>query len=284
MPEIHDPHHEMLLNGAIPTSSNRRRRRRSVHVTGHTHASAKKVPTATSRAPFEALDFDFNNQQPSANSHTMKKTMHPIKEILSPKKKTSAPIPIPKGRKKTKQRSFSPNPSTPSPYKPTLPSFSSQRPVVLPQQHQQFLCAPPSHIRHGLLVDTRTLDTKEGTAVSQSFLHNLRQFLSSMRCRGMAPHVLACLHPLPSGTGGLTPRSRPPMAVKALRVLGNARLTVSVDCFCESLLIQPATNAGNTRNAKAVKVPTRLLAQASWKAFGDLGTYQIPDKQATIKL
>ena len=178
MPTIHEPSPSRVRGGPGTvlgtTSTNRRRRRR-------------KFPT-TSVASLDDLDFELENVASPTNSSIV------IKEILSPKPKLS-------GRKKQKARNFLPSTTTPSPYNPTFPPIPSQRSI--PQQQTAPMTTTLSHVRHTLLVDTRTPDTCQGVVIVASVLNQTRAFLSSMRCRGIAPYLLGCLH----SSGQNSPRS-----------------------------------------------------------------------------
>ena len=239
MPTIHKPSPRRARGGPGAvlgmTSMNRRR--------------CHKFPS-TSVASLDDLDFELENVASPTNSSIV------IKEILSPKPKLS-------GRKKQKARNFLPSTTTPSPYNPTFPPIPSQRSI--PQQQTAPMTTTLSHVRHTLLVDTRTPDTCQGVVIVASVLNQTRAFLSSMRCRGIAPYLLGCLH----SSGQNSPRSWPPMAVKTVRVLGNSRSTVSVDCFCEPLLIHPSVDSGNIRNAQAVKVPKTALWTSQERTTGE---------------
>lgn len=266
MPEIHipSPTRVQALGPASTMANNatvRRRRRRGGMVKG--------TPAAAAAAAASPSDMDFE---------LTPKTVTPATRIRALKLKSTA---VSSSRKKHQRKRVGKRvfPHLGTPYNSTLPRIPSQSPLVganqasaeqtpapSPPKHRQ---APPlAHVRHALLVDTRTIDTNAGRVIGENFLDQTREFLSSLRRRGMAPYLLTGVT-LQEATA--TPRARPQMVCQTLRVLGNARLTVSVDCFCQALLIQPALNSGNILNTQAIKVPTRLLANASWNLLGDLG-------------
>ena len=167
--------------------------------------------------------------------------------------------------KRSLSRISSPFPSlSPTP----LPSIPSQRGIVQQQSPPRTPSTRPaalSHVRRALLIDTRALDTTQGRVIGNSFASQMRSFLASLRRRGMVPHLLVSLE-----TSSInSDRSRPPMTPKTLCLFRDPKM--STDSMCEPLFVKPAVNSNRPYCAQPIKMPTRFLANASWKAFGDLG-------------
>jgi hypothetical protein len=123
-----------------------------------------------------------------------------------------------------------------------------------------------THNKNALCVDTRTLDTTEGRSIGQSFLVETNSFLESVDCRGMPPLVVTHVQSESSAR-------RPCMKIVAC-THGASRELQSM-LIRPSLHIRPTSAAATDSESQiaAIQVPTRLLANASWKLFGDLSKY-----------
>ena len=145
------------------------------------------------------------------------------------------------------------------PMSATTQSTKATTPSVIPSVIPSPLpkCA---HIRHALLVDTRILDTEEGRKVGAAFLQDVRSCLTRLSKRGATPYWLVSSCSDTTKTHRKTGR----IVVRAER--GNQQSNGSI----AGVEVRPPLNSGNS-NKKAVHVPTKLLANASWNLFGQLG-------------
>lgn len=240
MPNFHEPSPHRArgpLRGTNALVANRRCRRR-------------KFPIAKSnKLSMGVLDFEIEHDAPLASDI-----------IVQQRLTKSTAQKINKARNLSTLNSHHVHAQQPSPVHDAIPPQPSRNAPLPP--------VTLSHTRRALLVDTRTLDTNEGTAISASFLSTIQSFLESLQRRGMVPHLVTSLH---KASDDSTRRKRPQMITKTFGTMCNA--SVHVGDFCEQFLIKPAINSSNQKcSPQAIKVPTRLLANASWNAFGDLGT------------
>jgi hypothetical protein len=251
MPEIFDPSPRRKRGSSIGESgviSGRRRRRRNF-----SNASKKQECTVSQ-------EFNFDSDTPDAPPRpTLLLKSCNTKVKLSP----------------SKSKSISTKKSSPLPNLPYPKNLETQ--YTIPQENSALssysseISQTLSHFRHALLVDTRAIDTPKGRSMGDFFIRKTLCFLSSMRRRGMFPQMVVYLE-VSSSFSPTAHRMRAPMMAKTFHSKEFSKTPEIVNNLYSPLWIKPAVSSSNRKDiSTGLQVPTRFLANASWKAFGDLG-------------
>ena len=166
-----------------------------------------------------------------------------------------------------------------SPMLTSLPPILPQKLVSAPSSAPYISSKHVLQIRHAVLVDSRGLDTEEGNKIVSAFLANVLTSLSRLARRGAAPLLLGCTcidkmsstprrnHKSSRGALGATARR---IDQSDLETLTEQTMLAVLQSLLPPISIRPPLNAGNVKQKDAVKLPIRLLANASWKIFVDL--------------
>jgi hypothetical protein len=252
MPKIYDPSPNRKRRSSISkngSTAGRRRRRRN-------------FSKSQESCSLLAQEFDFDSDTPDIPTRPklLLKSCN-TKINLSPGKFTSS-----SAAKKL------PLPNLPNPRilesQYTIPPVDS---AISSQSHQSEKSRTLSHFRHAFLVDTRAIDTPNGRSMGEFFIQETHFFLSSMRRRGMFPQMVVFLE-LSSSFSPSSHRMRAPMMANTFHRGDLSKMNVEKNKFFAPLWIKPAVISSNPKAlSTGLQIPTRFLANATWKAFGDLG-------------
>jgi hypothetical protein len=282
MPRTYDPHADAEGTSSSALKIGRRRKKKPTTIISGSNAAAsdsKVTMIGEGLLAFDDSDASMdaeNTQNSKTKSVSRKKNPRPPAALVPKKRPTAKPRVVAKARPlpmANKQRSAmaktSPAESLDSPPQSPSASLSQESSMSRHQQETTLPVVPSSTVRHAMLVDTRTLDTEQGLAVSNEVMQHAHDLLRTLARRGVAPSFLGSSY---LGDNKKNKRSTAVVEVQVEHVTPDLSLVLenlSVDVLNLVPVRLPA-NAGNTQNTGAVHVPKRLLAHDSWKLFADL--------------
>lgn len=254
MPRVHEPTiptagpGSAFASARIGGKARRRRRKKQNSLTRNKGANGST--TSDNLIGQDLLDWTEESEKDLGAELGEKATTPPVmaakKGVISSRKVSAASLPT--------DQPLPCNTTTPT------PTLKPRPPPGDPGYPQR-----ASHVRHAFMIDTRMLDTESGRQVANEFLRETRFCLARLATRGAPPFLVVSSRLEQSKT----PKRNGRITVKAVRQYETQKLGDVVS----SVPVKPPLNAGNTQNKEAIKVPTRLLANTSWKLFGELGTF-----------
>ena len=150
--------------------------------------------------------------------------------------------------------------------KKTAANQSSNVSIPKQQMHDNHCDAVPEVVqppnRYAMAFDTRFVKTDLGRKTGETFLNECHAFLESLSSRGAEPSLL--VHSTQKEITGS--RKRPVLAVR----VADSWHDEDAKPVLVATFIAPPINMANKVNRKAVQVPKPLLANNSWKHFGEM--------------
>jgi hypothetical protein len=213
----------------------------------------------------------------SASASSKRKSKQAMPPALTPKRVPSKARPT-VTIQRTAQKRASSHPHLPvaaalSPRSTT--TSSSRSPPSESRRCEDATIAPN---RCAIAFDTRFLETQECQEAASQLMDEYHNFLGSLAARGITPTILVCSIPkVKTAQGNRIPSSRRRNAVAVQswspeeeEGLQDADDDDEPKKDIVPTWICPPINNGNKVNRKAVQVPKPLLANDSWKHFGEM--------------